>query len=261
MRSYGHVPDLAEQVESDLRHRHIGALLGAAAVPLPASVDHSHLLTEIPDQGSTSSCVGQALATALFIIALLAGFPIPRPSPKGLYDVGRLLDDPRAPLKDEGSRPVAVVNGATDYGMVAEERWPLTDQNVNVPPPLDVFQHGLDALLAGHYRVGSGPGAALLIKQALAKGFIPIFAMDVDQAYEELGPDDVYDGPKGPSLGGHMQAIVGYYVDALGRLIFIVAGSWSRAFARNGFAHVTAAFIERGASDILVPTIVPTKVT
>ncbi len=253
---YGHIADHEHDVASDLRHRHIGALLGASSSALPESVDHSHHLLEVPDQGGTSSCVGQAFATAIFIRAAIAGNPIPRPSPKAIYDMARLVDAPRESLHDEGSRPRAAILGLQDYGMVAESRWPLTDANVNQPPPLDVFQHGLDAMLTGYYRIGSGPGAATLIRQALAKGFIPAFAMDVDMAYEQLGRDEVYDGPKGPLLGGHMQAFSGY-----GPGYFIVAGSWSSAFARDGFARVTDAFVERGASDILVCTTVPTKVT
>lgn len=149
------------------------------------------------------------------------------------------------------------VLGMQQYGLVTESRWPLDEAHINEPPPEDVFQHAIDATVGEYYRIESGFGCVDAIRQALAKGYIPAFAMDVDASYEELTPDEIYSGPKGPILGGHMQAIVGYTPDYL-----LIAGSWGYQFARNGFARVSPKFFDGGgASDILVPTLVPRKVS
>lgn len=65
----------------------------------------------------------------------------------------------------------------------------------------------------GWYRIASGAGAAVLIQQALLKGFFPVFAMPVDEEYISLSSARTYEGRRGPSLGGHMQAICGYGAD------------------------------------------------
>lgn len=256
LRGLGHIPDLDEHVVDDLVHRHVGKLLGAAPIGVPAELDHSSLLEHVPDQGGTSSCVGQAFATSIYLRAKAAGHPILRPSPKAIYDGARLYDDAYRPLVDMGSRPRAAVLAMQTYGLVDEARWPLTEENVNDPPTLDVYAHGLGAMLAGYYRIASGEGAAVLLRQALAQGFFPAFAMNVDADYEELAPGVVYDGLRGPILGGHMQCLCGY-----GQGYFTVAGSWGPSFADRGFARVSDSFVESSdVSDLLVPTVVPAHI-
>lgn len=254
LRSYGHVHDHPSDVAADLKHRHIGGLLGAALAAVPASLDYSSMLQVVPDQGSTSSCVGQSLATSVYLRAKFTGCAIARPSAKAIYDVARLEDGPRTDLRDEGSRPAVAMRGMMTYGLVAESQWPLSDDNVNVAPPLDVFVGGLAAQVSAYYRIASGPGAATLARQALADGFFPIFAMDVDSSYERMSGQSAYDGPTGPILGGHAQCLVGYDEHS-----FLVAGSWGPGFAADGFARITDGFLERGADDLLVATTAPLR--
>lgn len=254
MRSFGHIPDLESDVEGDLRDRHVGGLIGASVSALPASIDYSAFLPAIPDQGSSSSCVGQAFATAIYLRAKLAGHPIDRPSAKAIYDCARLVDT-RDVLVDDGSRPRAAIDGLQEFGIVGDARWPLTDTNVNDRPPLDVFQHGLGALLSAYYRIGGGD-VATLVRSALAKGFIPVFAMDVDAAYLSYA-GGTYRGLTGPRVGGHMQAIVGYDADTC-----LVANSWGAGWGVGGFSRIAADFLNTLAvRDVIVLTTVPTKVS
>lgn len=240
MRGLGHIPDDHATVDEDLRERHVGVLLGAAAGELPSIVDYSSMLERIPDQGSTSSCVGQAFATAIFLRAHLDGIPLPRPSAKAIYDVARLIETPNA-LIDIGSRPRLAVQGMQDYGIVAEERWPLTEANVNTPPPLDVFRAGLGAKLSGHYRIG-GADVGTLLRSALARGFVPVFAMDVDDAYLAYDGSAIYGGLTAPRVGSHMQAVVGY-----GAEYFLVANSWGAGWGQRGLARIAADFFNTAA--------------
>lgn len=256
VRAYGHVPDPSSLVACDLLVRHVSGLLGAP-VHIPDRVDHSALLDDVPDQGATSSCVGQAFGTSVYIRAKLAGHPIVKPSRRAIYDIARLCDSPHAPLEDIGSMPSMAILGMQTYGIVPDARWPLDEANINQQPPEDVFQHAIAATVDEYYRIASGGGCAEHVRQALAQGHIPAFAMQVDDAYERMTPDEIYRGPEGPSLGGHMQAVVGY-----GPGYFLIAGSWGYSWARNGFARIADTFFDSGAcTDVLVPTVVPQRVT
>lgn len=255
MRGLGHIADDLETVVQDLREHHVGVLLGAAAGELPTIVDYSSMLERIPDQGGTNSCVGQAFATAIFLRAHLDGIPLPRPSAKAIYDVARLIETPNV-LIDIGSRPRLAVEGLQDYGMVADDRWPLTESNVNTPPPLDVFRAGLGAKLAAHYRIG-GADVATLLRSALARGFVPVFAMDVDDAYLAYDGSAIYAGLTALRVGSHMQAVVGY-----GAEYFLVANSWGPGWGQRGFARVAPDFFNTSAvRDVIVPTVIPARLT
>ena len=214
------------------------------------------MLTEVPDQGPTSACVGESLATSIYLHAKTAGRPIDRPSAAAIYALARLGDGARHPLPDTGSRPTLAMVEAQTNGLVADARWPLRVDTVLDVPPLDVFAQGLDAKLDAYYAIPSGPGAAVLIRRAIAAGCYPIFAMPVDPSYEQYR-GGVWECLEALPLGGHMQCLVGY--DAT---TFLVANSWGPTWGIGGFARVSAAWIESYAvTDILVPTTAPARVT
>jgi C1A family cysteine protease len=250
---YGHRHDPASVVRDDVHNRHVGALLGPH-MRLASSIDYSGLLDHVPDQLSTSSCVGCAFSTAVYLRAAVAGNPIARPSRKAIYDVARMIEAPHAPLADEGSVPSLAIQGMRDYGMVAEDRWPLTDDAVNVMPPLDVFQHAVDATLGEHYRITAGAGASMLIKMALSRGYVPALAIPVEQAFEDYS-SGVYNWTGGPALGSHMVACVGF--DSKGLLI---CNSWGPSWGMNGLVRVAESFVDIHAADILVVTTAPKAV-
>lgn len=256
MRCYGYLPDRAEHVDADLRARHVGRLLGAA-LRTPVAVDHASRLDRILDQGGTSSCVGQALSTSLYLRGQIAGTPIARPSPLAIYTLARLADAPYAPLTDIGSRPSMALAGLRDHGMVAESRWPLVVGHVDSPLPLDVYQHGGDAPLLDHYRIGAGAGASVLVRQALARGFAPCLALQVDRSFEGYG-GGVWLGPIAPIVGGHYVCAVGYGEDYVW-----IANSWGSGWGLGGLGRIADRVLDDPTvcSDLLVPTVTPTDVT
>lgn len=253
VRGLGFLPDPREVVEAQLVAYHARELYGAA-VGLPSVFSWRAYVETVPDQMSTSSCVGQAFANALHLHGLIRGEAMPRPSAKAIYDFARMLDTGIThPLFDGGSRPSMALNGMRDYGLVAEERWPLTEANVNDKPAWDVFRHALSATLDQHYRIASGRGAGQLIREALASRYLPVFAMDVDAAFMDHDGRDVYRGLAGPVVGRHMQAIVGWDGSR-----FEVIGSWGTGWADGGFVMLSEDFIESAACDsFIVPTLSP----
>jgi hypothetical protein len=169
--------------------------------------------------------------------------------------MARLVEAPKSPLEDGGCLPSMALLGIQQYGIVSDERWPLDEDHINEAPPLDVFEHAIGATVGDAYNIPQGDSES--IKQALSAGYVPVFAMQVDDNYEHLLPDEIYTGSTGPLLGGHMQALVGY-----GDGYFLVAGSWGYGFARNGFTRIATSFFDEGnATDIIVPTVVPKAVT
>jgi hypothetical protein len=255
IRGLGAIHDAAEDVEEDLRRHHIGQLVGAAPVALPDRVDYSSLVGPIPDQKASSACVGFAFATAIYLRSRIAGHPLTeRPSAKAIYDIAR-LGDTHDWLADVGSRPRAAIDGMSTFGLVAESRWPLTAENVNEKPPLDVFRAGVGALLSGHYRIGGGD-IATLARSSLSKGFPVFFAMPVDGAFLTLHDGSVYDGPIGEILGNHAMCLVGYEPGA-----FLVANSWGIDWGAGGFCRISDACLNERAFDVLVTTIIPEQVS
>lgn len=257
-RGKGWLPDDEDVVAEQLVSLHVSHLVGVAAPAPIGDIDYTTLLTRRPDQGSTSSCVGQALSISIWLIAKALGIDIPWPSAKGIYDFARAEDQPYMRFVDAGCRPLAAAAVVTQKGVVAEADWPIVfardgSTNINVRPPIDIFQTALAFLVGAYYRIPSGPGAAALVDLALANGKMPIFAMPVDEAYEKLNTGAVYEGRAGKSLGGHMQCIAGRG-DGFKRIV----SSWGVSHGDNGIVKISNSYIDSGeCTDIIVPTIVP----
>lgn len=132
LRGCGFLPDPDEIVSAQLVAYHARALVGASS-SLPREFSWRAHVPSIAQQGGTSSCVGQAFASSLHLRSILMGSPIRRPSAKAIYDLARMQDNRTAPLFDGGCNPTDAINGIKLSGIVAEERWPLTEENVAVP--------------------------------------------------------------------------------------------------------------------------------
>ena len=252
-RRFGHIPDLDRDVALDLKRRHASTLVGAA---LPAdTVNYASHAGEPFDQMGTSSCGGNAVAKSIYTYCILAGHPVPEVSRGGLYAVGRLIDDPYRPLRDEGVRPTAVLIGGEEFGITDEASWPLTEETINDPPPLDVFTTGANRLVLDRFRIPSGNGCSVDIRAALARRVLPCFCMPVDLAYMRYRGDDVYSGLTGDERGLHYQVVVGCVPGAL-----LVLGSWGSSFGEDGIARIADSFFDSGAAtDILCPVAIPGK--
>ncbi len=259
-RGLGFLPDDPRLVELELYTRPAEALVGGDAgvsETLPLAWSNLAHVKQLPDQGLTQSCVGQAAATALETLSHLHGRPIARPSALAIYTYARLIARPHQPLVDVGCSPSAALQGMRDRGLVAESRWSLQEHDVDEAMPVDVDQHALDALLGEHHRAAPGRGIAERLRLAIHQGHVPIYAQDVDQSFMSYDGSAVFRDLSSGIRGRHMQAIVGYGPDW-----FLVAGSWGRDWGRDGFALVADEFMESGACDSFIfLTLAPKQVT
>jgi len=260
-RGLGWLPDDTSRVMLELATSPLDDLIGTPTSPVIDVVDYSKLLDHIPNQGQTSSCVGQAFATSLYLLGKTQGKPIPRPSAKLIYDDARAEDQPYVRLRDYGSRPLAAIRCLVEQGMVPESDWPIVfskdedgieHSNINDRPPLGIYQKALGFKVGGYYRIPAGYGAARAVRLALAHGYVPVFAMPVDEEYQNWS-GGVYVGRSGVSLGGHMQSTCGY-----GDGHILVASSWGEEHGDDGIVMIADSYFESGeCTDIIVPTIVP----
>jgi len=238
-RLLGYVPDVPD---------HRDYLFGASPIissqPLTgaASYDYRHL--DSPRVQLGNSCVGHSLAAAAYLAMKIAGTPITFPSALLPYTGARLLDA-KAPLIDMGCRPRLAMLFIREHGMVAEERWREAFDTIDSVPPLDVWQEGECAKLESFYRIPDGPGASDAMREALRRGYCPVFGMMVDSKYDQIG-SRVYDSPGGTQRGGHMQCAVGW-IDVL--QAFVVRGTWGPSFGDGGYTYVSASFMDHYSFD------------
>lgn len=179
------------------------------------------------------NCVNEALSRAVHTNAAISGTPIEYPSCLANYALGRTLDlgPDMVELPDEGSFPRLVVQSARHGGMV-----PISAYGDNEPPSLPVdfntIREAWHAKLTGFYRADDDDGDRLCA--AIEAGYIPIIGRSVGRDYLDLRTE-VYDGRQSSVLGGHMEAIVGYNLDAP-LPYFEIMGSWGTRFANEGMA-------------------------
>lgn len=234
----------------------LSRLAAVNRVTVPESLDLRSYVRTIPDQGQTSSCVGQALAQCLRVRSVIQGSPID-PSAMAIYAMARTNERPSAKtLPDNGSYPARALEALSEWGVVAEARWPQSS-SPTAPVPTDVYEAGTEAYVTGEYLIASaGDARGLEIRQAIAARHPVFFVMAVTDSYERLASLDAWDGMGQSSRGDHAQAIVGF--DTAG---VIVAGSWGESFGLRGFTRVAWRYVESPrCGNFHVVAIAPTRV-
>jgi hypothetical protein len=237
-RRFGHIRDT---------HRPTGLTTHAALVGSASTTADVLLSADVLDQRGTSSCTGYGhFARLIDVRARFLGYQgAAASSARWGYTLGRerMLADPKAVLTDDGCMPSWVIEGGRSEGALSEDACPFSDDPavLNARLSFGQLQHARGFRIADVAVIeDTGDACVRAMCAALAAGFPIGFGMQVDQSYEDLGPNDVYEGPNGPSKGGHSQAVVGYV-----RGVFIVAGSWGRGFADGGFAKIAPSFFAR----------------
>lgn len=244
-RSKGAIPEPNRHPVGGVHH---SLLIGSPL--LPSEID---LAAGWTNQGDESSCTGHAFKKLVDGTAKANGYEGPgRASARGIYAL-RAEDYPGLdPLPDDGAQPSTIASGLSRFGTVEE----------SFEPPSVAQRLTVDELIrAQQFRVDQialidlvGDALCTAIQQALAAKLIPVFSMEVDEAYERLAAGVVYDGLTGPVLGAHMQAIDAYSRDGA---VFGIAGSWGPDWASSGRAWISRSALGQMATNVYIARIVP----
>lgn len=176
-------------------------------------------IESIRDQGSTESCVGQGTSSGFELTSRAYNYVVPNISAMFSYWLARLGE---SPVVDQGSSPFDCIRNISKYGVVAESRWKFDPAKINVEPPLDVWENGLEHKITGVF--GTYGTEITTIKQCLDNGFPICFAQTVDDQMDNYS-SGVLGKFDGTSRGSHYQCIVDY-VDAG----VVVLNSWGLGF-------------------------------
>jgi hypothetical protein len=254
----GYKPDTAhKRGRAKLSHE----LLGEAP-SFPPADSYESLEGPILDQNQTGSCTGHGTSQALQIACAKASLSLGfRPSPRGIYDNARLVEE--SVLTDGGAMPADVISSIASKGVRAlVEPSPegfATDvdpSNVNVPPTAEELAAESKTLVPGEYRVDNAQDSFIAqlcagIHQCGSAG-IGVF---VDTGFENYTPET---GPvssvdlNDPNGGGHWLCVSSYRTGADGKMIFRGPNSWGMGWGDNGHFEVTEDFLKAACSDCYV---------
>lgn len=232
-RGCGYLPDLLDHRDFDFDR------LGLASSRLPAEVSLRPEGLRPFNQGSTNTCVAQAVAQAIRIRAAHQSGALPEPlSRLAIYWNARAYHG--ATRQDLGTHIRFAIRGLQVYGAPPEHVWPfetgLLGGRVNKKPSLASYQLGHDfGGVRGYYRIrDAGERKLLAIKAAIAAGYPVVAGWMVDRDFlDDAGPVLV-DAQRGPIVGGHAMLLDGYSGET-----GAIVNSWP-SWRAGGFATFTA---------------------
>jgi len=222
----------------------LAALIGSekvAAGPAATVVDRSDLVSHIEDQGQTGSCVWQARARAIDLVARAAVAPIEWRSVQFGYAVTRMLarGSVDVPLTDEGCSPELAAIVAATWGMPPASALPFNADHINDEPSVVNLIKAADHTLGGEYVI-DGTDRAQLIAAAIDAGHFPTLAVVVDEGFDRTDGQMPIGEPFGNVRGRHDICAIGY-LSAGGVVSAIkIVNSWGSAWGQGGFAWLAA---------------------
>ncbi len=216
------------------------------------------------DQGSTSSCVAQAISGAICTLEtylanrlsssrtqqdLLVAARLRQLARRALYSLARATHG--AERIDKGTFFRAALKILRRHGCALEADFPWSELNINQKVPFDLVQKGYEfAELEWDVITASGDEKIEQIQAATRAGYPVVFGTQVYPSFQRHRGDSVYMPSKNEaSLGGHAMYLVHIEPDT-GHGLDI--NSWSRAWGLDGTARVHTEWIKRDFRDLTV---------
>ncbi len=222
--------------------------LGARLLAFPDYVDNDHTIEQIYNQFGLS-CTGWAAARAWHVRARLQG-DVTAPFPSGplIYTEGRAADagTADAPLVDDGCTLRLVLQAETELGVVPLDRWngPALQ---SIRPDWETLREAADMRGVSYARVYGVDE----MRVALASGYPLLVGFQVDRSFEDYR-SGVWDGMKGPPLGGHATCFTGYKIGS-----FRGVNQWDYDWGEQGMYWISdraADGIEAWAIELVAPS-------
>jgi len=206
---------------------------------VPPEVDLQGRCVAIPNQGGTSSCVGQATRQGFGVEEARYGIIDPA-SAMGIYFNARA--EHGVEKFDSGTHVRTAIKSAVKFGPLRERDWPFDASLINKRPPWRAYRNAHDGKgPQGYYRIVEIGDARLdAIRRALAAEHPVVFGTNVPESFtQDDGPFRI-DRPDSSEriAGGHAMCLVGYKDD-----MFRVANSWGTGWRDQGFAWMTESYL------------------
>ena len=241
VRAYGFIPDRGAPLHPVFGS---GAPFLVESAPV-ASIGVSSHLAPIAHQRKNQSCVGEAIASALYASAGAAGNPIPVVSPGFIWWMARAVDGEAT--NNIGTQPRHAWHQVTTKGFVPEAAFPRDTPYTFAARP-DHFREAVDSTGVRTYAITqSGAARSSAIRRAIASGYAVTLGIRVDDAFEE-NKGQLWQCT-GESRGLHYVFACGYDKDAL-----VLVNSWGSSWGDGGFAYMAWDAVER-------PQVAPAPVT
>lgn len=160
---------------------------------------------------------------------------------------GSISDDSGAVLSD-GARFL------TEVGICRESKWPYDVSRFKERPSFEAFveAHRHQGIAGAHRLDEDDPHLVYNIAAAIDAGFPVVWGTELDQAFEDLKPGEVWPGVTEQVVGGHAMVLTAQR--DYGKE-FKSQSSWTPDFCENGSAWVSAGAVSsRAAGDYWVVT-------
>ena len=233
------------------KDKDIQELLSAAPAQVAAGVDVDLRSYCTPsNQGSLSSCVGNAVADAIEIISAINGQGRNELSRLFVYAMARILNGNLH--QDAGTYIRSAFDSLTKFGICEESLWPYVNSKVYTSPSLLSQQRARGHKIHSYYRIKSTGTQRINDAIAALRAMKPVvFGCLLDKTFYDIKDMNPVGPPTGPSIGGHAMVIVGYQKGN-----FIVKNSWGTRWGSQGYWTMTPDYLAwKNTWDIWVPTL------
>lgn len=208
--------------------------LQAPGDDLPQHVDLRNICSAVEDQGSTGSCVANAIVGALEMHQRKARLPVTDLSRLFLYYNARALA--KNEEKDSGSFIHHGMAALMAFGICEERMWPYLEPMFTTRPTEACYENATRYEAVQFARTPRGRSALA----ALAQGLPVAFGMSIPgNCYRVAGETGVMPMPEElPDPGqpsGHAMLLVGY---DLAKEAYLVRNSWGTRFGENGYCWI-----------------------
>jgi len=206
---------------------------------IPGTLDLSPFMPAVEDQGHFSSCVGNAVTSALEALQKKHGSLSEKDlSRMFVYWFARFMDGLQK--EDGGCMIRSAIKSVAALGCCLERNWKYTQPHLFQKPGLLARCLAKKRLLKDYYRVDyHGPDD---LRAAMAEGFPIVFGTMIFESFARVRGDGIVPMPdvsKEIRLGGHAMVMCGY--DPTG---WRVQNSWGKDWGLLGYCHLPLDYFE-----------------